>query len=244
MDPHPGGAGPDYFPAPDPGRRRGVPHRARGNSAGVCLSVPPQPGPLAGVDCPVLARPRSSASPRHLRRWGGARAPRYPAQGVGRLGPIIQEPDFIGARFLAGCPQPLYAASRYYAQPFRFGWLGRVTTPSMAVTRQLFFTDWQRYPKADVLTLENAFAFTATGKGPGFLSNLLIFLLNLHVMPVLLPPRKSWSRGSVEGHNSVLARKLWHAADLWLAGRTGLSPCPRQRPVPGLQAAPVGAGLS
>jgi len=146
---------------------------------------------------------------RRRRRKGGARARHYPAQTLRRLGTIVEELDFIGPRFLAGCPQPFYLASRYYTQPFRFGWLSRVAALSMVATQQLLVTDWQHYPRADVLTLDNAFTFTAAGRGRGFLSGLLIFLLNLHVIPVLLPPREPWSHGSVEGHNSLFARKLW-----------------------------------
>jgi hypothetical protein len=51
------------------------------------------------------------------------------------LGTTIQELGFIGPRFPVGCPQPFALASRYYTQPFRFGWLSRIAAPSMAVTR-------------------------------------------------------------------------------------------------------------
>ncbi len=138
-----------------------------------------------------------------------ARARHYLAQSLHQLGTIIQELDFIGPRLLAGCAQPFYLASRYYIQPFRFGWWSRIATPSMAAARHLLVTDWRQYPKADVLTLDNVFCFTAAGKGRSFLSGLLIFLLNLDVVLLLLPPREPWSHGSVEGHNSVFARKLW-----------------------------------
>ncbi len=167
-------------------------------------AVPPQRWIARVLREEGLAQPH-----RRRRRKGGARARHYPTQALRRLGTIVEELDFIGPRFLTGCPHPFYLASRYYTQPFRFGWLSRVGAPSMAATREFLVTDWQHYPRADVLTLDNAFTFTAAGRGRGFLSGLLIFLLNLHVIPVLLPPREPWSHGSVEGHNSLFARKLW-----------------------------------
>lgn len=68
--------------------------------------------------------------------------------------------------------------------------------------------DWQRYPKADVLTLDNALTFPASRKGLGFLSRLLISLLNLRVIPVLLPRGEPLSHGAIDGHNSVFVGKL------------------------------------
>lgn len=68
--------------------------------------------------------------------------------------------------------------------------------------------DWQRYPKADVLTLDDALTFPASRKGLGFLSRLLISLRNLRVIPVLLPREEPLTHGAIEGHNSVFLGKL------------------------------------
>ena len=144
----------------------------------------------------------------HPRR-GGAQRRHYPARSVRALGPIVEEIDFIGPRFIQGTGDPFYLLSRRYTQPQPWARLDRILSQGLTELLPWLVADWQtRAPKPDVLTVDDFLTFTASGRPRG-LSRFTVFLLNCCTTPVLLPPNSPWSHASVESANSQFAKKLW-----------------------------------
>ena len=54
-------------------------------------------------------------------------------------------------------------------------------------------------------------ATIGSGSAPRTLSRFMVFLLNQQITPVFSVPRKPFSQASIEGNNSVFARKFWNS---------------------------------
>lgn len=103
-----------------------------------------------------------------------------------------------------------------------------------------------RFEHPAVLKVDNAPATIGSGSAPRTLSRFVRFLLAQEIQPVFSVPRRPFSQASIEGNNSVFARRFWRQrhftslADLdrqlgWfntasLAYTEYLSPAPTARP--------------
>lgn len=62
-----------------------------------------------------------------------------------------------------------------------------------------------------MVKVDNAPATIGSGSAPRTLSRFMVFLLNQQITPVFSVPRKPFSQASIEGNNSVFARKFWNS---------------------------------
>ena len=66
------------------------------------------------------------------------------------------------------------------------------------------------FEKPYAVKMDNAFAFFSPPSKERFLSQVVLFLLLHHIIPVFTAPRKPWNQASIEGANSIFSRKFWN----------------------------------
>jgi hypothetical protein len=144
------------------------------------------------------------------RHKGASKALHYPADSIKQLGERLLEIDFIGKKFLHGRTEPLNFIGFSLTQPRKAKYFQRITGETaenvIAASKQ-FFTQFET---PDVVKMDNAFATAGSGSAKRTLSNVVMFYLKHQILPVFAPPRKPWAQGSIEGANSVFARKFWN----------------------------------
>jgi hypothetical protein len=145
-----------------------------------------------------------------VRRKGVSRYLHYPEQTINSLGSSLLEIDFIGKKFIAGRTQPVNFIAFSLRFPRKLKHFQRIqseTAQEVIKHSQAFFG---RFERPAVVKLDNGFAFTGAGPWPRTLNSVVLFLLKEKIVPVFIAPRKPWNQASVEGANSVFARKFWH----------------------------------
>ncbi|MDI6751967.1 MAG: hypothetical protein QME07_03820 [bacterium] len=60
------------------------------------------------------------------------------------------------------------------------------------------------------MKVDNCLAAIGSASGKRNISKTMAFLLENQVIPIFAVPRKPWSQASIEGNNSVFARKFWN----------------------------------
>ena len=145
-----------------------------------------------------------------VRRPGASRYLQYPAALIDGLGESLLEIDFIGKKYLAGRSQPVNFIAFSLRKPRKLKYFARIeseTADEVIKHCQVFF---ERFEKPAVVKLDNGFAFAGSGPWPRTLNSVVLYLLGEQVIPVFTAPRKPWNQASVEGANSIFARKFWH----------------------------------
>ncbi len=74
----------------------------------------------------------------------------------------------------------------------------------------LFFEEFE---KPDFMKLDNSLAAIGSASGKRNASKAMRFLLENQVIPIFAVPRKPFFQASIEGNNSVFARKFWNRTD-------------------------------
>lgn len=144
------------------------------------------------------------------RTKGAARYLCYPEHTIyhhfrGRL----LEADFIGRKFIGGSSDPLHFVGFSFKKEPRIRYFRRVaaeTGPAFINECEAFFS---RFEKPDYLKVDNCAATIGSASGKRTISQVVRFLLCNQVVPIFAVPRKPFSQASIEGNNSVFARKFW-----------------------------------
>ena len=145
-----------------------------------------------------------------VRRKGVSRYLHYPEVLINNLGESLLEVDFIGKKFIHGRTQPVHFIAFSLKKPRKLKYFHRInseTANEVILHCQQFF---KRFERPVVLKLDNGFAFASASRWPRTLNSVVLFLLKREIIPVFTAPRKPWNQASVEGANSVFARKFWN----------------------------------
>jgi hypothetical protein len=157
----------------------------------------------------TLAQHGLSSKPK-VRRKGVSRYLHYPEATINSVGKSLLEIDFIGKKFITGRTEPVNFIAFSLRFPRKLKHFERIDseTGDEAIKHcQRFF---QRFEKPQVVKLDNGFAFAGSSPWPRVLNSVVLFLLSEKIIPVFTAPRKPWNQASIEGANSIFARKFWH----------------------------------
>lgn len=154
----------------------------------------------------------------HPKRRGTAKYLCYPVAAVRSLGERVAEVDFIGAKFIAGAPQPLHFLSVAYATPERLRCIertnGETTSEAITVTKRIFNDlGWPDATRVDAGNVFTGRGERGDGKGARSIPRYAAFLLQHRVTPVFGAIRSPWNQAHVEGSNSVFGRNFWNRQD-------------------------------
>jgi hypothetical protein len=170
------------------------------------FTTPPPPLRTIGR---VLAEQGLSSKRRTVKAKGAARYLCYPEHTIyHQLPGRVLEADFIGKKYLGG-GEPLNFIGFSFKQPPKlrhFQYVAAQTGDEIIKHCQRFFS---RFEKPDYLKVDNCGATIGSGSGQRTLSRFVCFLLSEQVVPIFSVPRKPFSQASIEGNNSVFARKFW-----------------------------------
>ena len=122
----------------------------------------------------------------------------------------LGEADFLGGKFITGRTQPLHFIGYSLKTEPRLRHYERVkgeTTDEFIRATQEFFS---RFEKPEALKVDNAAATIGSSYYRRTISQVMEFLLERQVHPVFSVPRTPATQASIEGSNSVFARKFWN----------------------------------
>lgn len=158
----------------------------------------------------ILAELGLSNKRRTPRAKGAARYLCYPEHTIyHQLPGRVLEADFIGKKYLGG-GEPLNFIGFSFKQPPKlrhFQYVPAQSADAIIKECQRFFA---KFEKPDYLKVDNCGATIGSGSGQRTLSRFVCFLLSQKVIPIFSVPRKPFSQASIEGNNSVFARKFWN----------------------------------
>lgn len=143
---------------------------------------------------------------------GAAAYLHYPEHAIyhGLDGRLI-EADFIGRKSFTGQSAPLCFMSFSAKLSPKIRAFQRVTAETadaFIASGTWFFAE---YEEPDFLKLDNAATLIGSASGKRTISRVARFLLQRQIVPIYAVPRKPFTQASVEGSNSMFARKFWSA---------------------------------
>lgn len=145
------------------------------------------------------------------RNRGAAHYLCYPEYTIYSLfGGRVLEADFLGEKYLSGRTEPLNFIAFSFKKEPKLRYFQRVsgqTTAEFITHCQAFF---QHVEKPDFIKVDNGLAVIGSASGKRNISKAMQFLLANQVIPIFAVPRKPFSQASIEGNNSVFARKFWN----------------------------------
>ena len=156
----------------------------------------------------TLAKHNLTQAPRR-RQPGASRYLHYPEHSLLQLGESLLEVDFIGKKFITGRSEPVNFIAFSLRFPRKLKYFQRIAAESADEVIGHCQDFFQRFEKPQVVKMDNGFAFAGASRWPRTVSKVVIFLLKEQVTPVFTAPRKPWNQASVEGANSIFARKFW-----------------------------------
>lgn len=144
------------------------------------------------------------------KKKGASRYLHYPEYSINQIGESLLEIDFIGKKFIKGRTEPLNFIGFSLKKPRQLKHFKRITgeTGDNVIGESKRF--FKNFEKPDTVKIDNSFAVTGSGCQKRTLSKAIIFYLKEQIIPVFTPPRKPFSQASIEGSNSVFARKFWN----------------------------------
>lgn len=122
----------------------------------------------------------------------------------------VMEADFLGEKYLTGRTEPLNFIAFSFKKEPRLRYYQRVeaqTADCFIAEAEKFF---EKFEKPDYIKVDNCSATIGSASGKRNLSRVMKFLLENQVIPIFAVPRKPFSQASIEGNNSVFARKFWN----------------------------------
>lgn len=133
----------------------------------------------------------------------------YPAYTINNLGERLLEIDFIGKKFIKGRTDPINFIGFSLRNPSlkHFRRISGETAENVIEESKRFF---EKFCKPDVVKVDNAFAMRGSSSGERPISRVMMFFLKEKILPIFTAPRKPWNQASIEGANSVFARKFWN----------------------------------
>lgn len=156
----------------------------------------------------VLGR---SAPRRRGRATGAAAYLGYPTQTLAALAPRVVELDFIGPKYLTGSAAPLLFVGFSCQRAPRLRYFYRVPSITTAALLEVCDDFLARLERPAVLKVDNAPVTIGSGSAPRTISRFVRWLWAREITPVFAVPRRPFSQASIEGNNSVFARKFWRA---------------------------------
>ncbi len=148
---------------------------------------------------------------RRDRHKGASRYLCYPEYTIYHLlGERVLEADFVGKKYIIGRTEPLNFIGFSFKKEPRLRYFKRVsgqTTDSFIEQSKGFF---YQFEKPDLVKVDNCLATIGSASGKRNISKTMAFLLENQVIPIFAVPKKPWSQASIEGNNSVFARKFWN----------------------------------
>ena len=145
------------------------------------------------------------------RNKGAAAVLHYPEQSIHTLfGERVLELDFIGPKYLTGSSQPLYFLGFSFKKAPKLRYYVRVedTSADTLIDSLGWFLD--NFEPVDAVKFDNCAATIGSISAKRTVSRLIAFLLKREITPIFAVPRKPFSQASIEGNNSVFARKFWN----------------------------------
>lgn len=148
------------------------------------------------------------------RNKGAARYLCYPEHTIYTLlrGRVL-ESDFIGKKYITGRTVPLNFIAFSFKKEPRLRYFKRVsgqTADNFIEQTKHFFREFE---KPDFMKIDNSLATIGSASGKRNISRAMEFLLRQQVVPIFAVPRRPFSQASIEGNNSVFARKFWNRLD-------------------------------
>jgi transposase len=152
----------------------------------------------------------SERSARKVRK-GASRYLCYPEHTIYEtLGQRVMEADFIGKKYIAGTQQPIHFVAFSFKKAPRLRHFQRIEAQSADCFIEQCERFFATFEKPDCIKVDNAGATIGSGSGKRTISRTVQFLLANQVVPIFAVPRKPFSQASIEGNNSVFARKFWN----------------------------------
>ncbi len=159
----------------------------------------------------VMADKGLSSKRRKDRHKGASRYLCYPEYTIYTLfGGRVLEADFIGKKYIAGRTEPLnFTAFSFKKEPRlrNFKRVSGQTADNFIDQSEKFF---KKFEKPDFMKVDNCLATIGSASGRRNVSKFMKFALKNEVIPIFSVPRKPFSQASIEGNNSVFARKFWN----------------------------------
>lgn len=150
------------------------------------------------------------ADKRRKKKPGASRYLHYPDYSIKQLGRTILEIDFIGKKFIRGRTEPINFIAFSYLKPFKLKRFKRISAANkdcaIKETDRLF----ERFPVPDCAKADNGLAFIGSASAKRSLSDFVFYLFKRKVIPIFTASREPWNQASVEGSNSVFAKKFWN----------------------------------
>lgn len=152
-----------------------------------------------------------SAERKKGRNKGAAKYLCYPEHTIYTLlGGRVLEADFIGKKHITGRTEPLNFIAFSFKKEPRLRYFKRVsgqTTDNFINQSKKLF---KKFEKPDFVKVDNCLATIGSASGKRNVSEFMRFLLEDSVIPIFSVPKKPFSQASIEGNNSVFARKFWN----------------------------------
>lgn len=126
------------------------------------------------------------------------------------IGKRVMEADFVGQKFLAGRTEPLHFAGFSFKTAPKLRFYKRITAKGADSLIEHCDYVFKRFEKPDAIKLDNAADSIGSRSGKRNISKVMAFLLASRVYPIFAVPRRPFSQASIEGNNSVFARKFWN----------------------------------
>jgi len=144
-------------------------------------------------------------------RKGASRYLCYPEHTIYEtLGQRVMEADFIGKKYITGTQQPIHFLAFSFKKVPRLRHFQRIEAQSADCFIEQCERFFATFEKPDCIKVDNAAATIGSGSGKRTISRTVQFLLANQVVPIFAVPRKPFSQASIEGNNSVFARKFWN----------------------------------
>ena len=169
-----------------------------------------EPPPLRTVTR-IMKDLHLSTNRKRRNRRGTAKYLLYPEHTIYTLlGGRVLEADFVGHKFLRGRSQPVNFIGFSFKKPPRLRYYQRVeaqTTDCFIAECKRFF---EHFEKPDYVKVDNCMATIGSANVKRSISRTMEFLLQRHITPIFAVPGKPFSQASIEGNNSVFAKKFWN----------------------------------
>lgn len=159
----------------------------------------------------IMADLKLSSKRRRDKHKGAARYLCYPEYTIfNLLFERVLEIDFIGKKFIKGRTEPLnFIGASFKKEPKlrNFKLISGETGDEIIKYLESFF---DKFEKPTVVKMDNGFAMAGSSSHPRVINKVPLWLLSKKVTPIYAVPRKPFSQASIEGNNSVFARKFWN----------------------------------
>jgi len=145
------------------------------------------------------------------RHKGAARYLCYPEHTIYEtLGKRLLEADFIGKKYLKGHTKPLNFIAFSFKKEPKLRYFKRIEGQTAGNFIKQCGHFFKKFEKPDLAKVDNALTMIGSASGKRNVSRVMEFLLRHQVIPIFAVPRKPFSQASIEGNNSVFARKFWN----------------------------------